>query len=359
MSGRESFDDALDAAIDAMRRGERIDAVLARHPRHAEALRPLLQGAPFGDPAAGLVSAPMSERLADNIAIVRAAVQRAHMAPQPLARPVEQPRVPWWQRRLTFASLSLPAGVFALAAFAGVSGAAAASVAVSESGIPARVAEFVSHPLPFVDSGDGDSKPAASANTPDSNTPGASAAATAGASPSDNAPTLVTVGGEISDVHGNVFTLTTNDGEYKVNVDGTTVVSGTIADGASATVTGDVTAEKNLHADSVDVTAAGDATPTAPGHQNQGGQNTPGNDHTPGPPPDVTPGASSDHTPGPPADHTPGPPGDHTPPGQTTNNGNGNGGVNGNGNGGSGNNGNSGNTNGNGNNNGGGNSKKP
>jgi hypothetical protein len=325
MSARDSFDDALNSAIDALARGEHIDSVLAREPRHAAALRPLLESAPFGGAETVRAEAAMSPRLADNFSIVRAAVQRTQMAHAPIAPRIAPQAAPWWQRRLAFASLSLPAGVVALAAFAGISGAAAASVAVTGSDFPARVAEFVTHPLPVIGSShDGDDRAVA-------NAPAGAATAAAGAQstpPSANAPTLVTVSGTISDAHGNVFTLTAADGEYKVNTDGTTEITGTIADGATATVTGDATAQKNLHAKRVDAAGAPDATPTEPGNGN-GNSNGPQNDATPETTPDPendkTPGPQNDRTPGPPDGHTTGPPGVHTPPGGGGANGNGNG----------------------------------
>ena len=334
MSPRDSFDDALNSAIDALSRGEHIDSVLARQPRHAAALRPLLESAPFGAAEATRAGAAMSPRLADNFSIVRAAVQRAQMAQTPMAPRIAPRMAPWWQRRLAFASLSLPAGAIALAAFAGISGAAAASVAITNSDFPARVAEFVTHPLPVIGSNrDGDDD--ANVHTPAASATIASAAQSVSPTPpSSNAPALVTVSGTISDVHGNVFTLTASDGVYKVNTDGTTEITGSIADGATATVTGDATALKNLHATRVEASGAS-ATPTAPGNGNSSG---PQNDatpetRTPGANNDNTPGPKNDRTPGPPDGHTPGPPGGHTPPGGGGANGNGNGNGNGGGNG--------------------------
>jgi hypothetical protein len=334
MSGRESFDDALDAAIDAIRRGEHIDDVLARYPHHAGALRPLLQSAPFGTPGRGLARAPMSPRLADNFTIVQAAVQRARTAESPLSRSTEQPHVPWQRRRLSYASLSLPAGVIALIAFAGISGAAAASVAVTNSDIPSRVAGFVAHPLAGVSSGDDHGGGSAVTpagipkNTPDAgSTPGGeSVVPTAPGSPAQGTARM-TVSGTISNVHGNVFTLTTADGDYKVNIDSATAVSGAIADGVTATVTGAVTGQKNLHAERVSVSDAA-GTPAAAPARADSPTASPANDPTPGEPTpspsnDHTPGPPADHTPGPPAGHTPGPPADHTPPGQGGANGNG------------------------------------
>ena len=136
-----SFDDALDAAIDAMRDGQPLSVILASHPAHAANLLPLLEIALSADAAAGAAGVPPSSRLIENYSVVRAAVRRARMA-----LPAEQPASlarPWWQRRLAFASLSLPAGAVAAIVITGASGAAAATVAAARTDIPARVAEAV------------------------------------------------------------------------------------------------------------------------------------------------------------------------------------------------------------------------
>jgi len=361
MNRRESFDEALDRAIDALRRGEGLDYVLAQHQRHANAMRPLLETAQQALAGRPLAAAAMSPRLADNFSIVRAAVQRAQMAAQPVPMRREPARPAWWQRRLAFASLSLPAGAAVLVLLVGATGAAASVALTGNANVPAGIVELIKEPQRLIggsSGGQGAATPGAGRGANGQATSAAGAAATAAgdasATPgSTNAPTDVTLDGTISDVRGNVFTLTTSDGAYKVNIDATTTVTGTIADGAQATVAGDMTAEKNVHATTVTV---GGASPGTPG---------------------VSPGPQSDRTPGPPADKTPGPPQDRTPPGQGgggppdtppgQSGGTGNGGGGGNGNaGGNGNNG-DGNTqgsgngnagsNGNGNGNGGGNGK--
>jgi len=292
----ESFDDALNQAIDALQRGEQLDRVLARFPRHAGALRPLLEtleqarrGAP--SPAA------MSPRLADHFSIVRAAVQRAQMPAQPLpARDAGQPPS-WWQRRLTFASLSVPAGAFALLAFAGVSGAAASIAVTGDVSVPSTVMDLVKKPQHWLPGTSGSDHGNASDNassdghaTADKGASASSAAGTGTVTPgSENKPSLMTLDGTVSDIHGDVFTLTTAGGAYQVNTDAKTTITGTITDGARATVTGSVTAEKNMHADTVDIAAAPGANDATP---------TPGSDKTPGPPVDRTPGPPADHTPG-------------------------------------------------------------
>lgn len=342
MNRRESFDEALDRAIDALRRGEGLDRVLARHPRHADALRPLLETAQQALAGRPAVAAAMSPRLAENFSIVRAAVQRAQMAAQPVPmRPEAAPRTPWWQRRLAFASLSLPAGAAALLLLAGATGAAASVALTGNTDLPAGIVNLIKEPQRLVGGGGGNQgggTPSAGRGADGQATAGAGSAATAAADASatpgsTNAPTNVTLDGTISDVRGNVFTLTTGDGAYKVNIDATTTVTGTIADGAQATVVGDVTAEKNLHATTVTVGGTSGPQPST-----GAGTGTPGpqSDRTPGPPADKTAGPPVTLTPGPPPGRTPpgqgdgGPPVDHTPPGQSGGAGNRGGGGNGN-----------------------------
>jgi hypothetical protein len=116
-----------------------------------------------------------------------------------------------------------------------------------------------------------------------------------------NMPIVKTISGTIRDLNGNTFVLTSGDDEWKVNVDGKTVIDGEIADGASADVSGAVTAEKNMHADDVHV--------TPPANPSQA-DSTPQNDSTPDA--DNTP--HSDGTPGP--AKTKEPKEEHTPPGR-------------------------------------------
>jgi hypothetical protein len=324
MTQRESFDEIADAAIEMTLRGVPAARVLELHPRYAEALQPLLSAAEAvrSSPAA---PAP-SERLADNFAGVRAALRRAR--PQ---QPQVAPRG-WWQRRLSFASMSLPAGLAAGLLLVGVAAAAAGTVSQT-SGLPSGI----THAITFGQNGGSDapSAPARSSGTPEvrsgadgeasrtiaagarsaltatpsgtvvmqaeetaaagAASPGAGGAAP-GVAPTSTPGATTTASGTIHGVHGNSFTLTGADGEWKVNIDAKTVVNGTIAEGATATVTGDVTAGKNLHAATVDVVEPeGPQTPTVT----------------------ITPSAGNGHTPGPPPDHTP--PGQAKTPGSNGN----------------------------------------
>ena len=129
MNDLETFDDALNGAIDALARGQRIRDVLALHPRHAEALHPLLESAMAMQTDSVTSHVPVPSRLGDHYVIVRAAVERAQIAERafmPAARAAAS-GAPWWKRRLTFASLTLPLGAVALIAFAGAGSAAAAA----------------------------------------------------------------------------------------------------------------------------------------------------------------------------------------------------------------------------------------
>jgi hypothetical protein len=308
MSAQQSFDEALDAAIDAVVAGEPIEVVLARFASQSAALRPVLETAVRATQDASARTLPMSPALADNYTIVRAAVERAQLAERPdAAEDAVGRRAPWWQRRLTFASLTLPAGAFALLALAGVSGAAAASIAATPD-LRSAVVDFVASPhvpdLSSSDDGGGGHDGASSPRGVAGETVPAAGAVASPTRASDNRPTHVTLTGTIADLHGNVFTLKMADGETKVNIDGGTQVTGVLADGAAASVTGDLTAEKNLHADSVAVTAPPanpanpDATPTPHGNADQKTA-TPASEHTPGSQPDHTPRSQSgDHTPG-------------------------------------------------------------
>ena len=84
---------------------------------------------------------PPTARLQANFAVV----QRA-LVPAPMPQAASDGPEPWWGRRLTFATLSLPAGVFVFAVL-GASGAAAATVAATTD-LPERVAETVHHVTP-------------------------------------------------------------------------------------------------------------------------------------------------------------------------------------------------------------------
>jgi hypothetical protein len=297
MTAQQSFDEALDAAIDAVVGGEPIEAVLARFASQSAALRPELEIALRASQDASARTLPMSPALADNYTIVRAAVERAQLAEHgaPAERVAER-RAPWWQRRLTFASLTLPAGAFALLALAGVSGAAAASIAATPE-LRSAVVDFVASPhVPGLTSSDRDDGGVSAPSGADNEAGASAGTGASGARASENRPTRVKLSGTIADLHGNVFTLKTDDGETKINIDGNTTISGELAEGATATVTGDLTAEKNLHSDLVEVKpppanpARADATPTPTAHGNAG-------EKTAGPAPDGTPGPRPDHTP--------------------------------------------------------------
>ncbi len=268
MSGHESFDQAFDAAIDALRSGDQMPDVLAAHPEHRTELLTLLAISADVGAAAG-VPAP-SARLGQNFRVVRAAVLEAQESRR---RPSS-----WWRRPVTFASLSLPAGIFALAAIGAAGAAAGGAVAVSQTGVPAAVEHIVT--LGAVGGGSSpthDNGATASAGAPGhgggaaTDVPGIAGAATeghgnngggsaaSGTPENPNAPVSIRLSGTIQDVHGGAFTLQTPDGDWHVNVDGNTTTTGTIADGATATINGTSTAAKILHATSIDVTAAPDA----------------------------------------------------------------------------------------------------
>src|SRR5207249_11249088 len=86
---------------------------------------------------APVLDAGVTRRLQQRYAVVLTAVEQAHE--RVAAR---DPR--WWGRRVGFASASAPLGAVALAICAGVSGTAAASIAVGgEANIPGRLADFV------------------------------------------------------------------------------------------------------------------------------------------------------------------------------------------------------------------------
>ena len=305
MTGRQSFDDALDAALRSLQAGEPLDRVLAAHPAHAATLRPMLETALDVRASAGYE--PPSARLFEHVAIVRAAAQRAQMDARAAGMRTVTPHAPrWWQRRLTFASMSLPVGIIALMAL-GAGGAAAASVAATSPGLTSQVAGAM-RPGWVNDLVPGHEDPPAGAQRPE-NTP-AGADTPGGA----QGPTAVELAGVVEDAHGNVFTLTDGSESWHVQIDSHTSVDGDIADGASVTVSGDVTAERNVHADDVSVTVPA-STPTETA-------TPPGQDKTPRPektpaPPEKTPPAN---------EPTKGPPADHTPPGaaRTPSNGNGN-----------------------------------
>ncbi|MBI5288322.1 MAG: hypothetical protein HY873_05065 [Chloroflexi bacterium] len=354
MSWQGTFDDALDAAIDAMRSGDTIDAVLARCPRHAAALRPLLEAAGWADPEEGYM--PPGPRLGENYSRVEAALGRAQWdrdEDAPHQRIVN--RTPWWQRRVALASLSLPAGVFVFALL-GAGGAAAATLAVTTD-LPDRMGEKVetiapswAHSvIPGGGNGDGDvdddvavapggGSPTASAAISTATSVAAVASTEPAASATAHGPQAVTLSGMVTNIRGNTFELVAVDETYKVQIDAKTVLNGVLAEGSGASVDGELTGSSQVHATRVDVTAPAPtvdtppaSSPEAPG---QGDHTPPGQAEKTKTPPGQAEGDST--PPGPPdKTKTPGPPA--APPGQGGANGNGAGAGNGNGNGGNGN----------------------
>ena len=348
MSWRGTFDDALDAAIDAVRNGDPIDVVLARYPRHAIAMRPLLETALAANPAEAYVTP--TARLAANFAQVASALgrvqwERDHSTTKP------QASNPWWSKRVAFASLSLPAGILAFALL-GAGGAAAATV-VATTGLPRQVANKVESVTPswthgLIPGGSGDEPAGAAVSTPTteageppspSSIPGASPAVTDTQPPVPSAtphgPQAITIDGVVSNVRGNTFELTASGVVYKVQIDENTAVTGILTAGAVASVAGDLTGTDRLHATSVAV--SGDpATAPSPGAPPESSPEAPGQgDHTPPGPPEQThtPPGQAQQTTTPPGQadktKTPGPPA--TPPGQGGSNGNGGSGGNENG----------------------------
>jgi hypothetical protein len=79
MNRRLSFDDALNASIDAMLSGRPMAAALDAHARYAPALEPLLHTAAAINAAAPAV--PQPARLGSNYAAVRSALRDARSMP--------------------------------------------------------------------------------------------------------------------------------------------------------------------------------------------------------------------------------------------------------------------------------------
>lgn len=334
MMPASNFDDVLDAALDALTSGEPVGRILARHADHAPELAPLLETALAAQAAATATRGPISTRLEANYAAVREALAEARAARPPAAaggRPAGRTR---WSPRLAFASMSLP--VSAMLAVATVGAGSAATVAgviaavrgddpiAAVRRLPAAVADAVKPVIPggsedgvtptadaFAPAAPGgagtqpaSSFPIASPSEATKEPPGEKSAP---ATPpgADNGPRDLTVSGTVRGLQGNSrnFTLVTGGAEYNVVVTGSTGVIGTLVDGASATVTGTVTADKNLRATLVTVPAnAGDA-PIA-GETARPAETRPAAtpdkraDKTPGPPPDRTPPGREGDTPG-------------------------------------------------------------
>lgn len=250
MNRATAFDDALDAAIDALQRGRPLDAVIADQGHRGALLRPLLEVADAT--RRSVTSAPSSPNLEHNYAIVRAAVERAHMTAAAASRE-RVPQAPsWWRRRLGFASLSLPAGVVALALTAGAVGAAASLVALDPGAV---VGELVRPVLPDAITRDEDE----SATTPPNERGGGAPVDVPGA---DHQPTDITLEGTVTDVKGNIFTLTAGDDAYLIQIDANTEIEGEILEGATAAVSGEMTGEKNVHATRVSAQGGTPADPS-------------------------------------------------------------------------------------------------
>ena len=301
MSGRPNFDDALDAAISELMRGgeARLSASAG------EALDPLVETAALLARSAGATSPPApSGRLAENVVAVRAAALRARMA-QVSPAPLPYASHPWWRRRISFASLTLPAGLLAGLAVLGVTGGAAAGLVLSTTSLPDTVQNIVgfeiqsgpprdpsvapaAHTTGTASNGAG-SDPEATSVAPGGHgpngtprgsdatgrgTPGAGATHPAGGPPgadrtqppgAGNGPGpppassleegAITVAGVIEDINGNTFTLRSAEGDFKVTVNAGTLISGEIGEGANATVTGSLTAGRNLRGEMVTVTS--------------------------------------------------------------------------------------------------------
>jgi hypothetical protein len=324
MTRAQSFDDALDSALDALRAGERLPDVLVTHAAHAEGLRPLLYAALAARGDAIANPAPAPHRLFENFSVVRDAMRRSPR----LVRTTSAPPPPaWWQRRLTFASLSLPVGGVALLAFAGIGGAAAAFGGEDAISAISHVPSQVQHAI----LGEEESQDSELVDATETAAPSKISSSGNGpvAEPTLNRPTDFTAEGTIGEISGNSFDLLTPGGDVRVTIDGKTFVVGVLATGATATVDGVLTATKNLHAESVLVTAD----PIAPVEPSDAEQ-TPPRPTTHLPKPDETPEPPPSHTPDPekttgrPATKTPdpestnGPPANHMPPGQGLRSGN-------------------------------------
>lgn len=283
MTRGENFDNALNAAIDALASGCSLRDVLEQHQQHAAALLPLLQAALASNAHARVAPPPAPARLGTNYSILHAAVERAQTAARKESIAARSATgAPWWQRRIAFASLTVPLGAVVAFAAVGIGGAAAAGVASSGDGpigsashIRSRVVDSVDAVNPF-DSGHGDTneasrpEPSSASGAAPAGTSQAQSSSTSPVRPTDASGTAEahgrdnsttgphvadTVSGRITDIHGNTFTLTGGGGEWHVTIDGATRVVGAIANGAEASVRGAIAAGKNVHADTVSVIA--------------------------------------------------------------------------------------------------------
>ena len=305
MTQRDSFDDILDAAIDALRSGASRDHALAAAGASAATMGGLLDTARLLS-SPPRVPGPM--RLADHYDIVRAAVERAQLTRSQMLPSDDVAKTPWWSRRFRVASLGVPAGIVAALALFGF---AAAAGGIATTGVGQDIAGSVrpGWVSDLVETGndDGERRGDPPGLGPDGENGGNGGNGGAPLSPgADNGPQSVVLSGTVSDVVGGNFTLTAADGEFHVQTDANTVINGAVLEGASATIEGELTADRNLHAKSL--TASGGELPAGPPGQDNGQkpddagppdtpENVPGNeDKTPpaAPPPrdDGEPGSA-------------------------------------------------------------------
>jgi len=280
---RDSFRDALDAAIDEMRKGRPLEFVLQHHARHEKALRPLLELVQEAHGAVD-VAPPPSPRLDTNFDRVRTALHDARVA-EPVQLHVKpgMERAPWWARKWAFASLSAPAAIV-LFAFAGATGAAASAAVVapelSAQVVDAVTPEWTETLVQHAGIGNGADRDERHARVDDdgddtSGDPAGDEAVLPGSNSgeaNDGAPPAletvqpwVTVSGSITKVTGNMFTLVSGEDEWRVQVDGKTLLSGALVEGANASVTGFQPGDDSaIHATEVTTDAAEDPS-VAPG----------------------------------------------------------------------------------------------
>jgi hypothetical protein len=225
-----TFEAVLDRAIDAVRRGRPMAEVLAEHPRHAAMLQPLLEAAAAVRDARP--TPPRSHRLVHDYDVLQAAVERARLAAErPVARPVPPPsaagiRGRWWRTRLAYFMF-----LFTLAG--------GGATVVAGAGLHDRVADFV-----IPGSGATHHQAAAPQEAPFEVS-----------EPAEPAPavqaTSMSAAGAVSDLNGATFTLRNGDSAWRVILDGDVAISGTLADGAAAVVSGWALNDGVIHATQV------------------------------------------------------------------------------------------------------------
>jgi hypothetical protein len=285
MSRQRAFDDILDAALDAVRSGRPIEEVVASYPQYAGQLRPLLEAAIRLDGAPAYL--PPTARLQANFSVVQSALARGRAI-----SPRSSQSRPWWQRRITFATLSLPAGIFAFALMS--AGGSAAVTIVATTNLSSRVSKTIERVSPswshaIIPGSDDDTgevilpvaTPSAapkdhaivSTSTPIAESSAAAATATPppAAVPSASGPQAFAGSGLVSNVRGNIFELTANGITYTVQIDANTSVDGAIAEGTSASVQGEHTGNDRVHATRVTIIDVPDATDQPPQSQPGGG----------------------------------------------------------------------------------------